>query len=152
MPASTSPRRLLSLEVYMHSSPSAFPSSMSSDNSGTASLPFSPIQVGANSSRAQQTKRSLTHTTAVYSVIIAWAVTFTIVVAVLLTLGFGPIGVMAGSTAAAFQAWMYGGFTPAAGLFATMTSLAMLGVLQPIVVVFAACIATLVALIVWLVV
>jgi hypothetical protein len=32
----------------------------------------------------------------VYAIIIAWAVTFTIIATVLLTLGFGPVGVGAG--------------------------------------------------------
>lgn len=41
---------------------------------------------------------------------------------------------------------MYGGFTPAAGVFATLTSLAMLGWLQPIFTVVAVMVATLVAL------
>ena len=34
--------------------------------------------------------------------------------------------------AAAFQAYMYGGFTPAAGVFATLTSLGMLGWANPL--------------------
>ena len=68
----------------------------------------------------------------------------------MLSLGFGPAGVVAGSAhfyflvritdiavtgslAASFQAWMYGGFTPAAGIFATFTSLGMIGLLNPIV-------------------
>ena len=34
-----------------------------------------------------------------------------------------------GSLAAGFQSFMYGGFTPAGGIFATLTSLAMLGIL-----------------------
>ncbi len=75
----------------------------------------------------------------------SWAVTFTIIMITVLSLGFGPIGVVAGSTAAAFQAWMYGGFTPGAGIFATLTSLGMLGLMMPAAVTFAACIATVVA-------
>ena len=54
-----------------------------------------------------------------------------------------------GSVAAAFQGWMYGGFTPAAGMFATLTSMAMLGILQPVIVFFSALVATGVALGVW---
>jgi hypothetical protein len=54
-----------------------------------------------------------------------------------------------GSVAAAFQGWMYGGFTPAAGIFATLTSMAMLGILQPFIVLFSALVATGVALGVW---
>jgi hypothetical protein len=87
-------------------------------------------------------------------------------VALILSLGFGPAGIAAGvsksnmlnlrwlttflgSLAAAFQGWMYGGFTPAAGVVATLTSMATLGVLQPFVVLFSAFSATVVALVVW---
>lgn len=38
-----------------------------------------------------------------------------------------------GSAAAAFQAWMYGGFTPASGFFATFTSLTMIGSFTPVI-------------------
>merc|ERR1712230_92801 len=58
-------------------------------------------------------------------------------ITILMTMGFGPGGILSGSLAAAFQSWMYGGFTPAAGIFATLTSVAVL-------------IATLVAVITWL--
>ncbi|KAK3614089.1 hypothetical protein LTR56_027488 [Elasticomyces elasticus] len=85
----------------------------------------------------------------VFVVILAWAITFTIIIGLVLSLEFGPIGVVASSIAAAFQAWMYGAFTPAAGIFATLTSLGMLGLLMPVAVVLAACAATVVALIVW---
>lgn len=44
---------------------------------------------------------------------------------------------------------MYGGFTPAGGIFATLTSMAMLGVLLPWVAVFAALMATGIATAVW---
>lgn len=44
---------------------------------------------------------------------------------------------------------MYGGFTPASGIFATLTSMAMIGTLMPSVVIFAATLATAVAVIVW---
>ena len=57
--------------------------------------------------------------------------------------------ILLGSLAAAFQAWMYCGFTPATGIFATLTSLAILGYLVPIVVIFSAFFATVVALIIW---
>ncbi|RYP11179.1 hypothetical protein DL765_007866 [Monosporascus sp. GIB2] len=50
------------------------------------------------------------------------------------------------SLAAAFQSSMYGGFTSAGGLFATLTSLGMLGFLAPAVTVIAAAIAFSVAL------
>ncbi|KAH8671404.1 hypothetical protein BX600DRAFT_548387 [Xylariales sp. PMI_506] len=85
----------------------------------------------------------------VYSALIAWAVTFTLLYTLLLSLGFGPIGIVAGSFAAAFQSYMYGGFTPAGGLFATITSLAMLGTLLPLGALFSAVIATVVATLVW---
>jgi len=51
--------------------------------------------------------------------------------------------------AAAFQSWMYGGFTPAAGVFATLTSLGMLGLANPIFALISAVIATLGALLTW---
>jgi hypothetical protein len=54
-----------------------------------------------------------------------------------------------GSLAAAFQALMYGGFTPAAGMFATLTSMAMLGTLARSVAIVAIFTATLVASAVW---
>lgn len=44
---------------------------------------------------------------------------------------------------------MYGGFTPAGGIFATLTSLGMLGLVAPVVVMAAASIATIAAMIVW---
>ena len=50
--------------------------------------------------------------------------------------------------AAAFQAWAYGGFTPAGGLFATLTSLGMLGWLAPVEAVVAALIASVITLVV----
>jgi len=45
---------------------------------------------------------------------------------------------------------MYGGFTPAAGVFATLTSVGMLGFATPIFTAVAVLIATLVAVITWL--
>jgi hypothetical protein len=45
---------------------------------------------------------------------------------------------------------MYGGFTPAGGIFATLTSMAMLGVLVPPLLVVAVVVSCLVAAIVWL--
>jgi hypothetical protein len=57
---------------------------------------------------------------------------------------------MIGSLAAAFQSWMYGGFTPAAGVFATLTSVGMLGFATPIFTAVAILIATFVAVITWL--
>jgi len=46
---------------------------------------------------------------------------------------------------------MYGGFTPAGGIFATLTSMAMLGALVPMLLVAAVAMASLVAVIVWLI-
>ncbi|RYP69740.1 hypothetical protein DL771_005942 [Monosporascus sp. 5C6A] len=59
----------------------------------------------------------------------------------------GFANVTQGSLAAAFQSSMYGGFTPAGGLFATLTSLGMLGFLAPAITIIAAVIAFLVAVI-----
>jgi hypothetical protein len=44
---------------------------------------------------------------------------------------------------------MYGGFTPASGIFATLTSMAMIGILMPAVMILACTLATVVAVIVW---
>ncbi|KAJ5080922.1 hypothetical protein N7456_013632, partial [Penicillium angulare] len=85
----------------------------------------------------------------ILAAITAWWITFTVLVIILLCLGFGPIGILPGSLAAAFQSWMYGGFTPAGGIFATLTSMAMLGLLVPWVVLLASLIALGVAMIVW---
>lgn len=85
----------------------------------------------------------------VYAIVITWAVTFTIVSALILFLGFGPVGVGASTLAAAFQSAMYGGFTPAGGIFATLTSMAMLGTYKPVVALVAALIATMAAGIAW---
>ncbi|OCL09612.1 hypothetical protein AOQ84DRAFT_375681 [Glonium stellatum] len=80
----------------------------------------------------------------VLAVIIAWSVTFTIVVTLVMCLGFGRGGVIAGSLAAVCQSFMYGAFTPAGGIFATLTSMAMLGTLMPWGTLLAAIMATLV--------
>ncbi|KAL8420575.1 hypothetical protein RB594_003388 [Gaeumannomyces avenae] len=80
--------------------------------------------------------------------ILAWLITFTLVATILCTLGFGPVGIVAGSFAAWFQSWAFGAFTPAGGLFALCTSLAMLGTLNPIFCLVAASIATIAAVIV----
>jgi len=58
-----------------------------------------------------------------------------------------PSGI--GTLAAAFQSFAYGGFTPAGGIFATLTSMAMLGVLRPLEVGLAAATATAITMIVW---
>ena len=54
-----------------------------------------------------------------------------------------------GTLAAAFQSYAYGGFTPAGGIFATLTSMAMLGFLSPLEVGLAAVSATAVTMTVW---
>ena len=46
-----------------------------------------------------------------------------------------------GSLAAAIQAWAYGAFTPAGGIFATLTSLGMVGILAPAVAAVGAAVA-----------
>ncbi|WQF87961.1 Putative IFI6/IFI27-like domain superfamily protein [Colletotrichum destructivum] len=81
--------------------------------------------------------------------IITWAITFTIVCIIILGLGFGPAGVGAGTLAAAFQSSMYSGFTPASGLFATLTSMGMLGIMMPWAVGIAGLVATLVTGTAW---
>ncbi|OTA02512.1 hypothetical protein A9Z42_0029110 [Trichoderma parareesei] len=85
----------------------------------------------------------------ILAVIITWAITFTFVCTLILCLGFGPIGIGAGTLAAAFQSWMYGAFTPAGGIFATLTSMAMLGTLMPAASLLAAVVATGAAIVVW---
>ncbi|KAK3376832.1 hypothetical protein B0T24DRAFT_665702 [Lasiosphaeria ovina] len=81
---------------------------------------------------------------------LAWVITFTVVCIIGLGLGFGPVGVGAGSAAAVFQSWAYGAWTPAGGIFATLTSMAMIGTLAPAIFIAAATAATLVTAIVWL--
>ena len=54
-----------------------------------------------------------------------------------------------GTLAAAFQSWAYGGFTPAGGVFATLTSWGMLGYLAPVQTVVATLVASAVAVGVW---
>lgn len=85
----------------------------------------------------------------VFACVMAWWITFTLVLILALSMGFGPAGVIAGTGAAAFQAWCYGGFTPAAGIFATLTSLAMLGLFVPAAAVIGALMATAVSALVW---
>jgi len=82
--------------------------------------------------------------------ITVWWVTFTIIVTFVLCLGFGPSGVIPGSLAAALQGWAYGAFTPAGGIFATLTSLGMVGFLAPAVALFSAGVATATAFVTWL--
>lgn len=98
-----------------------------------------------------------------------WWISFTIVATLILIAGFGPAGVCpgkkhlsssilcstqlndirTGSLAAAFQAWMYGAFTPAAGVFATLTSVGMVGLLAPLAATVAGATATVVTFLVW---
>ncbi|KAK1711273.1 uncharacterized protein BDZ83DRAFT_639727 [Colletotrichum acutatum] len=77
------------------------------------------------------------------------AIVFTVVSIAILGLGFGPAGVGTGTLAAVFQSSMYGAFTPAGGLFATLTSMAMLGTLMPWAAVVSGVLATLATGIVW---
>jgi len=110
----------------------------------------------------------------VFYPVIAGAVAFTLTELLLLSLGFGPVGIVAGkqnasprqnvrncgsnfclsfgglgSMAAAFQSWMYGAFTPAAGVFATLTSLGMLGLANPLFALISVIIATLAVWLTW---
>ncbi|KAJ1300661.1 hypothetical protein OPQ81_002309 [Rhizoctonia solani] len=85
----------------------------------------------------------------VRNALIVWFVVFWICVLIPLTLGFGPAGVIGGSLAAWFQSVVYGAFTPAGGLFAVMTSVGMMGVACPPVVIPSAIIASLAAWIAW---
>ncbi|KAI0856472.1 hypothetical protein F4860DRAFT_518769 [Xylaria cubensis] len=80
---------------------------------------------------------------------IAWLVTFTAVCSSILRLGFGSHGVGPRTYAAGFQSKKYGGTTPARGIFATLTRMAMTGTYTPMAVISAALIATIVAFNVW---
>lgn len=102
-------------------------------------------------------------------IITVWWITFAVVLITVSCIGFNPVGVAAGlayplpiiitefyklthsigSVAAYFQSWMYGGFTPAGGIFATLTSMGMLGILMPLEVIFSSTVATIAAVIVW---
>ncbi|KAH6632009.1 hypothetical protein F5144DRAFT_238443 [Chaetomium tenue] len=86
----------------------------------------------------------------VIAAVLAWLITFWVVCIIILGLGFGPAGVVAGSIAATWQSYVYAGFTPAGGIFATLTSIAMLGLLIPVVAIVAAVVATIVTVTVWL--
>ncbi|KIM83567.1 hypothetical protein PILCRDRAFT_819207 [Piloderma croceum F 1598] len=79
---------------------------------------------------------------------LVWFIVFWVVLFIPLLMGFGPAGVLAGSMAAGFQSWMYGGFTPAGGVFAVLTSIGMIGVFQPVPVASASVIASLVTVVV----
>ncbi|KAI2618553.1 hypothetical protein GGS26DRAFT_574387 [Hypomontagnella submonticulosa] len=82
----------------------------------------------------------------VYWAIAVFAIVFTTITTLGMCMGFGPAGVLPGSLAAAFQSFAYGGFTPASGIFATLTSLAMLGLLNPAITTISALIALIPAL------
>lgn len=114
-----------------------------------------------------------------WPIILTWIITFTVIMLVFSVVGFGPGGVIAGkhipraphvffycetwpcgplnsstvatsgTLAAAFQSWMYGGFTPAGGLFAVFTSMGMLGILMPAAALLAALVACGLAAVVW---
>ncbi|KAH6670295.1 hypothetical protein F5X68DRAFT_265046 [Plectosphaerella plurivora] len=45
----------------------------------------------------------------------------------IMSVGFGTVGITAGSLAAAIQSAMYGAFVPAGGWFATLTGIGMTG-------------------------
>ncbi|KAL8995092.1 MAG: hypothetical protein Q9188_006894 [Gyalolechia gomerana] len=80
----------------------------------------------------------------------AWWITFVVVLVVCsLFWGFNAKGIGGGTLAAAFQSCMYGGFTPAGGVFATLTSLGMLGWMVPVEAGVSAVVATVVATVVW---
>ena len=113
----------------------------------------------------------------VLALISAWWITFAVVLILLSCVGFNAPGVGAGmfsqvlkaiaplitsfftietdnnndtaTLAAAFQSWAYGGFTPAGGIFATLTSMGMLGTLMPVQVICSAMLATVVTVVVW---
>ncbi|EAQ87884.1 hypothetical protein CHGG_04503 [Chaetomium globosum CBS 148.51] len=51
----------------------------------------------------------------VMAAVLAWLITFWVVCIIILGLGFGPAGVVAGSLAASWQSYVYAGFTPAGG-------------------------------------
>ncbi|KAH9428221.1 hypothetical protein MCOR02_011708 [Pyricularia oryzae] len=85
----------------------------------------------------------------VWPIILTCIITFTVIMLVFSVVGFGPRGVIAGTLAAAFQSWMYGGFTPAGGLFAVFTSMGMLGILMPAAALLAALVACGLAAVVW---
>jgi len=85
----------------------------------------------------------------VLAVIMTWWISFSVIFILLFCVGFNPVGIGAGTMAAVFQSWAYGGFTPAGGIFATLTSLGMLGWLMPGQVCVAAVVATVAAIIVW---
>ncbi|KAH8928589.1 hypothetical protein BT69DRAFT_1257208 [Atractiella rhizophila] len=84
-----------------------------------------------------------------WPIILTWTLIFFIVFYGTCGLGFGPAGVAAGSMAAAFQSYWYGGFTPAGGFFAILTSIAMLGFLVPVLAFFSVCIASLITFLLW---
>ncbi|CAE6477640.1 unnamed protein product [Rhizoctonia solani] len=83
------------------------------------------------------------------NVLIVWFVVFWICLVIPLALGFGPAGVIGGSLAAWFRSTMYGAFTPAGGLFAVMTSVGMLGIACPPIVIPSVIVATLATLAAW---
>ncbi|OCK94082.1 uncharacterized protein K441DRAFT_612245 [Cenococcum geophilum 1.58] len=85
----------------------------------------------------------------ILAVIMTWSITFTIIITLIMVLGFGRGGIIAASLAAGFQSLMYGGFTPAGGMFATLTSMGMLGTLMPRATLLAVLIATGVSILVW---
>ncbi|KAJ5902647.1 hypothetical protein N7495_003175 [Penicillium taxi] len=66
---------------------------------------------------------------------IAFTISMMVIYIGLMLIGFGQAGVITGSLAAWFQSTMYGAFTPAGGIFALLTSTAMLGPNAPLMLV-----------------
>ncbi|CAE6513488.1 unnamed protein product [Rhizoctonia solani] len=85
----------------------------------------------------------------VRNALVVWFVVFWICIFIPLIFGFGPAGIIGGSLAAWFQSAIYGAFTPAGGVFAVMTSIGMMGVACPPVVIPSVIIASLAAWIAW---
>ncbi|EYE93988.1 uncharacterized protein EURHEDRAFT_103697 [Aspergillus ruber CBS 135680] len=74
-------------------------------------------------------------------------ITFAVALGILFGLGFGVSGIAAGSAAAAFQSVAFGAFTPAGGIFAGLTSMAMTGLYPVFAFVLAGVIAMVMAVI-----
>ncbi|OJJ82730.1 uncharacterized protein ASPGLDRAFT_83341 [Aspergillus glaucus CBS 516.65] len=74
-------------------------------------------------------------------------IVFAIALGILLGLGFTAGGIAAGSAAAAYQAFAYGAFTPAGGIFAGLTSMAMTGLYPLFALVLSVVVAVVVAVV-----
>lgn len=130
-----------------------------------------------NSAAISTQMRILTSISDVLAPIFAWWITFAVVLILLACVGFNTPGIGAGrfsqflkavappitfclsietetnediaTAAAMIQSCVYGGFTPAGGIFATLTSMGMLGTLMPVQVICSAVLATVVTVVVW---